>query len=62
MQHLTKVRLACVKRHLVAAISTIAEISVSCGFSSQSHMTRAFRVETGETPAAFRRRVISRPE
>lgn len=35
--------------------SPISEIAVACGFSSQSHMTRAFRRETGQTPAVWRR-------
>lgn len=35
------------------AISDIAEL---CGFTDQSHLTLAFRRETGTTPAAFRKR------
>jgi AraC family transcriptional regulator len=33
----------------------IAEIALICGFSHQQHMTRVFRNECDETPAAFRR-------
>jgi AraC family transcriptional regulator len=33
----------------------IAEIAVDCGFSSQSHLTRVFRNQTGRTPAQFRK-------
>ena len=33
----------------------IAEVSVDCGFSSQSHLTRVFRNQTGRTPAQFRK-------
>jgi AraC family transcriptional regulator len=61
MRCLAAARVSCVKRKLAEASSNIAEISVSCGFSSQSHMTRAFRAETGETPAVFQRRELSRP-
>ena len=32
----------------------IADIATTCGFACQSHMTRAFKVETGTTPARYR--------
>ncbi|MDJ0684477.1 MAG: AraC family transcriptional regulator [Alphaproteobacteria bacterium] len=32
----------------------IAEIAVTCGFSSQSHMTRIFKRQCGLTPARYR--------
>ncbi len=34
----------------------IAEIAVACGFSSQGHLTTAFKQRTGITPGAFRNR------
>lgn len=34
----------------------IAQIASACGFSSQSHMTRAFKSGTGVTPSAYRQR------
>jgi AraC family transcriptional regulator len=34
----------------------IAQIASACGFSSQSHMTRAFKLGTGVTPSAYRQR------
>ena len=33
---------------------SIAEIALSCGFSSQSHLASAFRRVTGTTPGAWR--------
>jgi AraC family transcriptional regulator len=33
----------------------VAEIAVACGFSSQAHLTLAFRKQTGLTPAEYRR-------
>jgi AraC family transcriptional regulator len=38
------------KRH-----ARIIDIALSCGFSSQSHMTSVFRQRLEMTPAAFRR-------
>jgi AraC family transcriptional regulator len=35
----------------------IAQIASSCGFSSQSHMTRVFKLGTGITPLAYRHAV-----
>ena len=32
------------------------DIAARCGFSSQSHLTRAFRKQIGVTPSAFKRR------
>ncbi|RYB01299.1 AraC family transcriptional regulator, partial [Lichenibacterium ramalinae] len=29
-------------------------IAFACGFSSQSHLTRAFKAATGVTPGAYR--------
>lgn len=43
-------------RELLAGTASLAEISESCGFADQSHFTRVFRGDTGETPAQFRRR------
>ena len=40
---------------LLRGPDTIAVVASACGFSSQSHLTRAFRAATGLTPAAYRR-------
>lgn len=42
-------------RHLLASALPLAQIALACGFSSQSHLTRAFHAQTGLTPAAWRR-------
>lgn len=33
---------------------TLAEVALVCGYSDQSHMTRAVRAATGKSPAAYR--------
>lgn len=42
-------------REALGAGQTPAEVSLLCGFSSQSHFTERFRAETGVTPGQFRR-------
>lgn len=37
----------------------LGEIAAVCGFADQSHFTRTFRGESGETPGQFRRRMMS---
>ncbi len=41
-------------RHLLAGAGAIADIAFACGFTSQSHLTRVFKAETGLTPACYR--------
>lgn len=36
---------------------SISDIAATCGFSCQSHLTRAFKTQTGMTPAVFRHRL-----
>ncbi|MGX9353708.1 response regulator transcription factor [Roseobacteraceae bacterium S113] len=35
----------------------ISDIAMACGFSCQSHLTRAFKTQTGMTPALYRQRL-----
>lgn len=48
-------RRVCRARERLCSDTPIADIAVNCGFSSQSHLTRVFRAQTGRTPAQFRR-------
>ncbi|MDT1062613.1 helix-turn-helix transcriptional regulator [Paracoccus sp. CPCC 101403] len=41
-------------RHLLRGAMPIAQVAFACGFSSQSHLTRAFRKLAGRTPAEYR--------
>jgi AraC family transcriptional regulator len=54
-EYLVERRLSYAKQLLKLRRSSIAEIAVECGFSSQSHMTDLFRKKLGVTPAEFRR-------
>jgi AraC family transcriptional regulator len=36
----------------------LVQIAHDCGFSSQSHFTGVFKLDTGTTPAAYRNAVI----
>jgi AraC family transcriptional regulator len=56
-QYLTERRIERAKRILRDEKETsLIDIAARCGFSSQSHMTRVFRAQTGVTPSAFKRR------
>lgn len=39
---------------LIAAGQPLAQIAPACGFDSQSHLTRSFRIATGATPGQYR--------
>jgi AraC family transcriptional regulator len=45
-------------RYLLEQIEfSIAEVAIMCGFSSQAHLTLAFRKEYGSTPTEYRRQL-----
>ncbi|HJQ37428.1 MAG TPA: AraC family transcriptional regulator [Thermoanaerobaculia bacterium] len=49
-------RLERARELLTRTAAPLGEIAAVCGFADQSHFTRVFRAESGETPAQFRRR------
>ncbi len=54
-QYLIERRLAHVKQALICSERPLIDIALSCGFSSQAHMTTAFRRHTSITPMKFRK-------
>ncbi len=55
ISYLIKLRIKHAKDLLIATSNSIAQISESCGFSSQSYFSQVFRKETGMTPNEFRK-------
>jgi AraC-like DNA-binding protein len=53
--YVRRVRVARAQELLVATDATLAEISLACGFSDQSHFTNAFRGIAGLPPQRYRR-------
>ena len=53
-QYLTRLRLDHARTLIVGTSTTLAEIALSCGFSSQSHLTATMRREDGFTPGNLR--------
>jgi len=53
--HQRKLRVAAASELLCQSSMPLAEVAQACGFHDQSHLTRIFKAETGNTPAAFRR-------
>lgn len=41
-------------KSMLRRATPLIEIALACGFSSQSHLTRMFRKQTGRTPAEYR--------
>lgn len=55
-RYLRRVRVRHAQDLLTGTRLAVGEIAELCGFTDQSHLTLAFRRETGTTPAAFRKR------
>jgi len=56
-RYVLKRRLEQARQLLEHVESSIAEVAITCGFSSQAHLTLAFRKEFGVTPAEYRRHI-----
>lgn len=56
MRYLIRQRIHTACHDLIATDLTAGAIALDCGFYDQSAFTRAFRSQTGQTPAAYRQR------
>ena len=56
MDMLRELRVEWAVHLLVHTELPLSRIALDCGFSDQSHLTRAFGARTGSTPGTFRRR------
>ncbi len=54
-QYVLSQRIAMAKQLLACHSMSLAEIALSCGFSSQQHLSQQFKQRTGSTPSVFRR-------
>ena len=55
-RYVRRIRVQRAEELLTGTDLPIAEIAEACGFADQSHLTQAFRRDTGTTPAAYRAR------
>lgn len=60
LKYVMQKRIEQAQRMLGVARLPIAEIALACGFSTQSHMSVAFRKHVGMSPLAFRRQAKQR--
>lgn len=54
LHYLANVRVDASKRLLRSTSDSLSQISLACGFASQSHFTTVFKKVTGTTPASYR--------
>lgn len=55
MQYVLRARVIEAQRLMRSSTMSLAQVSAECGFSDQSHMSKAFRIMTGTTPRRYRR-------
>ena len=57
-EFLMALRVQAARRLLDTTQKDIADIAYESGFCDQSHLTRRFRILTGETPASYRKKIF----
>jgi AraC-like DNA-binding protein len=60
-QWLLTLRVERAKKQLLNSDTSLADISIDCGFADQSHFTRVFSKRIGATPGQWRRQFASGP-
>ena len=60
LSYLTNWRIRQAQKLLMTDSSNISEIAASVGYQSESAFNRIFKSKTGQTPAIYRRRKLSR--
>jgi len=60
--YIVRLRLAKAQQMMLATDEPLSQIALACGLADQSHLTKLFRSELGETPGAWRRRNLSDAE
>jgi AraC family transcriptional regulator len=53
--HIVKIRIKRAKDLMLTTNESLSQISVTCGFADQSHLSRTFRRVCGQSPNAWRR-------
>ena len=59
--YIRELRIARGRQLLALSHSSLTDVAAKCGFSDQSHFTRAFKSRFGTTPSAFRSSLLSDP-
>jgi AraC family transcriptional regulator len=56
--HIIGLRLELAQRLMLTTADPLSDIALACGMADQSHLSKLFRREVGETPGAWRRRSL----
>jgi AraC family transcriptional regulator len=57
--YIIRLRLGLAQHMMLATAEPLSQIALACGLADQSHLSRLFRNEIGDTPAAWRKRNLT---
>jgi AraC-like DNA-binding protein len=57
--HIMRLKLKAAQQRMLFTNDALSQIALSCGLSDQAHLSKVFRRCVGETPSAWRRRVLA---